>query len=111
MILESTKQMFTGILKHFDENKNYGFILRDVDLIEIFFTWRMLLNQNQSIKTFRYGNIIKVSFECVKYIGKYNFRRKALEVTILEESQKFWEIIEKWIFLIIYFNFFKLTLM
>lgn len=36
MILEESKERFSGKLKFFDEQKNYGFIVMDMDKSDIF---------------------------------------------------------------------------
>jgi len=36
IILEEGKEIFSGRLKFFDENKNYGFIIMDTDGTDIF---------------------------------------------------------------------------
>ena len=85
-------ERFTGILKHFDEIKNYGFILMDISLSEIFYHFEDVIKTSGVTKEFlttcRSGNIIKVSFECVEYFGKYQLSRKAVNVKILEDKQQ-----------------------
>ena len=91
-ILEDSKEIYTGILKHFDDNRNYGFILMDIDHSEIFFHFEDVVKSKgvtkEFLKSCRLGNIIKVSFECIKYIGKYDKSRKAVGVQILEDKQQ-----------------------
>lgn len=89
---EETGEIFTGILKHFDEIKNYGFIMMDNGLMEIFYHYEDVIKEKgvnrEFLATCRSGNIIKVSFECVEYFGKYNLSRKAIKVRVLEDKQQ-----------------------
>ena len=36
------------------------------------------------LASYKYGNIIKVEFSLMKYIGRYNVSRKAVEVKVVE---------------------------
>ena len=85
-------ERFTGIMKHFDEIKNYGFILMDINLTEIFYHYEDVVKTlgvtKEFLTTCRSGNIIKVSFECVEYFGKYHLSRKAVNVRILEDKHQ-----------------------
>jgi hypothetical protein len=42
MILEESKERFSGKLKFFDEQKNYGFIVMDLDKSDIFVLFKKL---------------------------------------------------------------------
>jgi hypothetical protein len=86
IILEESKQRYTGKLKFFDENKNYGFIIMDEDGSDIFVHFDDLYKAGigkELLKTARHGNMIKLSFSCMNYIGKYDRSRKAVEVQLL----------------------------
>lgn len=83
MVIEESKQRYTGRLKFFDENKNYGFIVMDDDGSDIFVHYDDLARANiekSVLKTARYGNNIRLSFSCMSYMGKYDKSRKATEV-------------------------------
>ena len=44
LILNTDLSVFYGTLKYFDSNKNYGFIVKDVDNSEIFFHFDNIKN-------------------------------------------------------------------
>ena len=86
IILDEGAQRYTGTLKFFDENKNYGFIIMDDDGSDIFVHYDDLAKANigkEMLKTARLGNVIRLSFSCMQYIGKYNKSRKATDVEML----------------------------
>jgi len=86
VILEESKQRYTGRLKFFDENKNYGFIIMDEDGSDIFVHYDDLVRANvgkELLKTARLGNVIKLAFSCMKYLGKYDRSRKATDIQLL----------------------------
>lgn len=95
MVQKNPQEIFTGIMKHFDEIKNYGFILMDRDHTEIFFHNEDVIKykgiSKDFLKTCRSGNIITVSFRCIQYIGKYKLSRKAIDIRILDDRQKLLE--------------------
>ncbi len=85
LILEESNQRFFGTLKFFDECKNFGFIIMDISNSEIFFHYDDFNKKNISkelLLSYKSGNIIRVSFACLKYIGKYNVSMKAIEIEI-----------------------------
>jgi len=87
IILEQTNNRYTGRLKFFDESKGYGFIIMDDDDSDIFchfddfFKAGIDLNMLKSAKL---GNIIRLSFQCLSYIGRHNKSRKAVDLQLLE---------------------------
>lgn len=90
LVLEESKERYLGTIKFFDENRGYGFIIMDVDNTEIFVHFddfdKIQGIQKEMIMTYKLGNIIRVSFNCMKYIGKYNMSRKAVEVKVVSTS-------------------------
>ena len=76
----------TGRLKFFDEAKNYGFIIMDEDGSDIFVHFDDLAKAGvvkDLLRTAKQGNIIRFSFNCMNYIGKYNKSKKAVDLTLL----------------------------
>lgn len=89
IILDESNVRYTGTLKFFDENKNYGFIIMDEDQSDIFVHFDDLLKANISkdfLKSAKHGNLIRFSFSCMSYIGKYNKSRKAVEIQYLDNN-------------------------
>lgn len=90
LVLEESVHRYLGTVKFFDENKGYGFLIMDFDNSEIFVHFDDFeKNQGiskENIMTYKLGNIIRVSFICMKYIGKYNMSRKAVDVKIISTS-------------------------
>ena len=87
IILDDNKQRYSGRLKFFDENKSYGFIVMDEDGSDIFVHYDDLQKANISkelLKTARLGCMIKLSFSCMKYIGKYDRSRKATDIMLMK---------------------------
>jgi len=86
IILEESMQRYSGRLKFFDENKNYGFIIMDDDGSDIFVHYDDLAKagiNKELLKTARMGNVIKLTFSCMKYVGKYDKSRKATDIQML----------------------------
>ena len=86
IVIDESKSRYTGRLKFFDENKNYGFIIMDEDGSDIFVHYDDLCKANISkemLKAARQGLVIKLSFSCMSYIGKYDKSRKAVEIQLL----------------------------
>ena len=89
IILDESSARYSGTLKFFDENKNYGFIIMDEDQSDIFVHFDDLLKANISkdfLKSAKHGNLIRFSFSCMSYIGKYNKSRKAVEIQYLDSN-------------------------
>lgn len=92
IILDESNVRYTGTLKFFDENKNYGFIIMDEDQSDIFVHFDDLLKANISkdfLKSAKHGNLIRFSFSCMSYIGKYNKSRKAVEIQYLDNNSMY----------------------
>lgn len=90
LVLEESRERFFGTVKFFDDVKGYGFLIMDIDNTEIFVHFDDF-DKNQGIQkefimTYKLGNIIRVSFNCMKYIGKYNMSRKAVDVQVISTS-------------------------
>ena len=86
IILNEGKQRFTGRLKFFDENKNYGFIVRDDDNSDIFVHFDDLVKARISkdlLRAAKMGFFLRFSFSCMSYIGKYNKSKKAVDLKYL----------------------------
>lgn len=76
----------TGRLKFFDENKNYGFIVTDEDGSDLFVHYDDLVKAGMTkefMRTAKHGNIIRFSYLCMVYIGKYNKSKKAVELEVI----------------------------
>eukprot|EP01016_Furgasonia_blochmanni_P055620 TRINITY_DN9341_c0_g1_i14.p1 TRINITY_DN9341_c0_g1~~TRINITY_DN9341_c0_g1_i14.p1 ORF type:complete len:480 (-),score=71.52 TRINITY_DN9341_c0_g1_i14:340-1695(-) len=90
IVIDESKSRYTGRLKFFDENKNYGFIIMDEDGSDIFVHYDDLCKANISkemLKAARQGLVIKLSFSCMSYIGKYDKSRKAVEIQLLQQYE------------------------
>jgi hypothetical protein len=86
IILDEGKSRHSGRLKFFDENKNYGFIIMDEDGSDIFVHYDDLQKagiNKDFLKAARMGQVIKLAFNCMKYIGKYDKSRKATDIQLL----------------------------
>jgi len=86
IILEEGKDRHYGRLKFFDENKNYGFIIMDTDGSDIFVHYDDLQKAGITkdfLRASKTGQLLKLSFFCMKYIGKYDRSRKATDIQLL----------------------------
>lgn len=88
LVLEESNERFMGTLKFFDENKSFGFIIMDINNSEIFFHFddfqqEEIFITKEFLMSYKNGNIIRLSFGCLKYIGKYNISLKAIEVSLV----------------------------
>jgi len=86
IILDESKERYNGRLKFFDENKKYGFIVMDDDGSDIFVHYDDLVKANITkdlLRTARMGNLIRLTFSCMAYIGKYNRSRKAIDIQLV----------------------------
>ena len=84
--MDENKDREEGYLKFFDENKNYGFLVMDADKSDIFVHFDDMQKigiTKEFLKTAKSGNIIRFSFCCLAYMGKYNRSRKAVELELL----------------------------
>jgi len=87
IILDESKERYFGRLKFFDENKKYGFIIMEDDGSDIFVHYDDLCKAGITkdlLRTARMGNLIRVTFSCMAYIGKYNKSRKAIDIQLLQ---------------------------
>jgi len=76
----------TGRLKFFDENKSYGFIVMDEDGSDIFVHYDDLSKAGVNkdlLRSAKQGNLVRFSFLCMNYIGKYNKSKKAVELELI----------------------------
>ena len=77
------KERYTGRLKFFDEAKNYGFIIMDIDESDIFVHFDDLQKAGipkDRIKSYKQNEgLIRFSFKVMEYYGKYDKSRKAVE--------------------------------
>lgn len=83
---EITEPRKTGRLKFFDENRNFGFIIMDEDGSDIFVHYDDLLKSGvtkEFLKAAKQGMVIRFSFDCMNYIGKYNKSKKAINLMLL----------------------------
>ena len=84
--MDEGKVRYEGYLKFFDETKNYGFLVMDIDKSDIFVHFDDLYKigiTKEFLKTAKAGNFIRFSFCCLAYMGKYNRSRKAVELELL----------------------------
>ena len=84
--ISSAGSYVTGRLKYFKENDNYGFIVSDLDGENIFFHYSEMKSQSLS-KMFlaqAKNHIIRLTFQIVKYIGKYKLSKKAVNIYVTE---------------------------
>ncbi|CAD8180949.1 unnamed protein product [Paramecium pentaurelia] len=82
--------IYTGRLKFFDEQKNYGFIVMDEDKSDIFVHLDDLQKAGvtkEVLKTCKQGSLIRFQFNCMVYVGKYKKSRKAVELKLLTNLQ------------------------
>ena len=87
IILEEGKERYFGRLKFYDENKKYGFIIMEDDGSDIFVHYDDLYKAGipkELLRTARQGNLIRLTFSCMAYIGKYNKSRKAIDIQLLQ---------------------------
>jgi len=86
IILDESQERYYGRLKFFDENKKYGFIVMEDDGSDIFVHYDDLCKANitkELLRTARMGNMIRLNFGCMAYIGKYNKSRKAIDIQLV----------------------------
>ncbi|CAD8171969.1 unnamed protein product [Paramecium octaurelia] len=82
--------IYTGRLKFFDEQKNYGFIVMDEDKSDIFVHLDDLQKAGvtkEVLKTSKQGSMLRFQFNCMVYVGKYKKSRKAVELKLLANQQ------------------------
>ncbi|CAD8147115.1 unnamed protein product [Paramecium octaurelia] len=82
--------IYTGRLKFFDEQKNYGFIVMDEDKSDIFVHLDDLQKAGvtkEILKTSKQGQLLRFQFNCMVYVGKYKKSRKAVELKLLANQQ------------------------
>ena len=88
IILEQTNNRYTGKLKFFDETKGYGFIIMDNDSSDIFCHYDDFFKAGidlDMLKKAKIGQDIKLSFQCLSYIGRHNKSRKAVDLIHISE--------------------------
>jgi hypothetical protein len=86
IILNESQERYFGRLKFFDDNKKYGFIVMDDDGSDIFVHFDDLIKagiNKDLLRTAKMGNVLRLSFGCMAYIGKYNKSRKAIDIQLL----------------------------
>lgn len=86
VILDQTQQRFTGRLKFFDEIKGYGFIVKDDDERDIFCHYDDFCKANINImmlRSVKIGQVLRVSFSCLSYIGRHNKSKKAVDLEFI----------------------------
>lgn len=80
---------FVGKLKFFDENRGFGFVTIDGETNgkDVFIHHDDLLKANIDLKSVKKKSpegVVKFSFSCLDYMGKYNRSRKAVELKIVQ---------------------------
>ena len=89
IILDEREGRYTGRLKFFDENKNYGFIIKDDDFSDIFAHYEDLIKggmTKEMLRSTKAGVTIRLAFSCMNYIGKYNKSRKAVDIQLINNQ-------------------------
>lgn len=72
MILEESKERFSGKLKFFDEQKNYGFIVMDMDKSDIFVLFSYLRSISMiSVRPISVRNFSRPQKMAMKYCFLY----------------------------------------
>lgn len=87
IILDEGKKRYTGKLKFFDETKNFGFMVMDDDGSDVFVHYDDLLKSGfdkEYLKCAKSGTVLKFSYSCMSYIGRYNKSRKAVDIVLIE---------------------------
>lgn len=86
VILDESKERMTGKLKFFDDEKNYGFIVKDRDGKDIFVHFGDLNKTGLTREDLQNPGItrkLRFSFSCLTYIGRHNKSIKAVDLKIL----------------------------
>ena len=89
IILDEREGRYTGRLKFFDENKNYGFIIKDDDFSDIFAHYEDLIKggmTKEMLRSTKNGVTLRLAFSCMNYIGKYNKSRKAVDIQLIQNQ-------------------------
>lgn len=89
IILDQTQERFTGKLKFFDEIKGYGFIVKEDDDKDIFCHYDDFCKANINISMLRavkIGQVLRLSFSCLSYIGRHNKSKKAVDLQFISLS-------------------------
>jgi hypothetical protein len=75
----------TGILKFFDDDKNYGFFVLDNDGSDLFVHYDDLLKAGLGKEGIRLAKVsgTKFAFQSVSYYGKHNLSKKAINIQLL----------------------------
>lgn len=87
IILNEREGRYSGRLKFFDENRNYGFIVKDDDFSDVFAHYEDLIKggmTKEMLRSTKSGLTIRLAFSCMNYIGKYNKSRKAVDIQLME---------------------------
>ena len=90
IILEESVERFTGRLKFFDPNRNYGFLIMDLDGSDIFVHYddfSLAGIQKNLLKKVRKKFVIRFSFSRMTYIGKYKKSKKAVEIQLISVQE------------------------
>lgn len=89
IILNEREGRYTGRLKFFDENKNYGFIIKDDDCSDVFAHYEDLIKggmTKEMLRSSKAGMAIRLAFSCMSYIGKYNKSKKAVDIQLMQST-------------------------
>jgi hypothetical protein len=89
LILNHSLRRYVGNLKFFDDNRGFGFVTIDGENNgkDLFIHHDDLLKANidlRKVKKEAAEGVVKMSFCCLDYMGKYNRSRKAVELKVIE---------------------------
>ena len=91
LVLAKINENYTGIVKFYYKKNKYGFIGVDqFNGMEIFFHEDDIINCGKNGKKKRkclsssfHGNIVRTSFNCMIYVGKYEKSLKAININLI----------------------------
>ena len=88
-ILEESPEFFSGTVKYFDSIKEFGFIIPENEVKELFFHYHDVSDDRLSkevLSLCKVGIVISVNFRIMSYMGKYQKSRKAVQVKIADDK-------------------------
>ena len=86
MPVYSSQIRHVGRLKFFNESKNYGFIVSEIDGQDLFFHFDDMKKTNLSkgfLKDAKDKYLVRFNFKLMGYKGKYNSSTKAVDIELI----------------------------